>query len=173
MRACLRQPVDQTPVWFLRQAGRYMPEYQAVRRHHSLLEICKNPELAAEVTITAAEKLDVDAAIIFAPVGSLVPAALRATAKGGVVVCAGIHMSDIPAFPYSILWGERSIRSVANLTRRDGVEFMRLAPRVPVRTEVQTFTLAQANAALAQLRAGRVSGAAVLVMGEDSAGGGP
>jgi propanol-preferring alcohol dehydrogenase len=104
-----------------------------------------------------------DAALIFAPAGELVPAALRATAKGGTVVCAGIHMSDIPAFPYEWLWGERMIRSVANLTRRDGDEFLALAPTVPVRTEVQQFPLAQANEALDALRGGRVRGAAVLI----------
>jgi len=106
-----------------------------------------------------------DAAILFAPVGALVPAALRAVAKGGTVVCAGIHMSDIPSFPYEILWGERRVVSVANLTRRDGTEFLELAPRVPVRTKVETFTLEQANEALARLRDGRISGAAVLLMG--------
>jgi propanol-preferring alcohol dehydrogenase len=105
-----------------------------------------------------------DAALIFAPAGPLVPAALRHLEKGGCVVCAGIHMSDIPAFPYDILWGERSIRSVANLTRRDGLEFLELAPRVPVRTEVVRFPLAQANEALAQLRRGAFQGAAVLTM---------
>ncbi len=105
-----------------------------------------------------------DAAILFAPVGALVPAALGATAKGGRVVCAGIHMSDIPSFPYDLLWGERTIVSVANLTRRDGVEFLALAPKVPVRTEVETFPLAQANEALARVRHGRINGAAVLVM---------
>jgi len=105
-----------------------------------------------------------DAAILFAPVGSLVPAALRATAKGGIVVCAGIHMSDIPAFPYDILWGERRIVSVANLTRKDGTEFLALAPKVPVKTSVETFTLEQANEALRRLREGRISGAAVLTL---------
>jgi propanol-preferring alcohol dehydrogenase len=105
-----------------------------------------------------------DAAIIFAPVGSLVPIALRALAPGGVVVCAGIHMSDIPAFPYSILWMERGVRSVANLTRLDGSEFLELAPRVPVRTQVTTYPLAAANDALADLRAGRFRGAAVIVV---------
>jgi alcohol dehydrogenase, propanol-preferring len=104
-----------------------------------------------------------DAAIIFAPVGELVPYALRAIDKGGIVVCGGIHMSDIPSFPYSILWEERSICSVANLTRRDGEEFMALAPRVPVRTEIQTFRLEEANEALEQLRTGHIHGAAVLV----------
>jgi len=104
-----------------------------------------------------------DAAIIFAPVGSLVPLALRGVAKGGTVVCAGIHMSDIPAFPYAILWGERSIKSVANLTRRDGEEFLRIAPQVPVKTAVEIFALAQANEALQRLREGRITGAAVLV----------
>jgi len=105
-----------------------------------------------------------DAALIFAPVGALVPAALRATRPGGTVVCGGIHMSDIPAFPYEWLWRERSIRSVANLTRRDGEEFLALAPQVPVRTEVVPFALERANEALANLREGRLRGAAVLVM---------
>jgi propanol-preferring alcohol dehydrogenase len=104
-----------------------------------------------------------DAAIVFAPVGSLVPAALRALAPGGTVVCAGIHMSDIPAFPYSILWEERAIRSVANLTRLDGEEMLALAPQVPVQTRVTTYALEDANEALADLRAGRFSGAAVIV----------
>jgi propanol-preferring alcohol dehydrogenase len=107
---------------------------------------------------------ELDAAIVFAPVGALVPAALRATAKGGVVVCAGIHMSDIPSFPYDLLWGERVVRSVANLTRADAEEFMALAPAVPVRTEVETAPLAEANAVLDRLRAGEVRGAAVLVV---------
>ena len=103
-----------------------------------------------------------DAAIIFAPVGALVPAALRAVAKGGTVVCAGIHMSDIPSLPYERLWEERVLRSVANLTRRDGAEFLALAPRVPVRTEVEAYPLERANEALEKLRAGTVRGAAVL-----------
>jgi propanol-preferring alcohol dehydrogenase len=106
---------------------------------------------------------ELDAAIIFAPVGELVPTALRALAKGGGVVCAGIHMSDIPAFPYEILWGERSVRSVANLTRRDGEEFLSIAPRVPVRTEMTEYPLSRANEALDDLRGGRVRGAAVVV----------
>jgi propanol-preferring alcohol dehydrogenase len=104
-----------------------------------------------------------DAAILFAPAGELVPAALRALRKGGVVVCGGIHMSDIPSFPYEILWGERVVRSVANLTRRDGVEFLAIAPRVPVRTHVETFPLDRANEALDALRDGRIRGAAVVV----------
>ena len=107
---------------------------------------------------------ELDAAIIFAPVGALVPAALRAVARGGTVVCAGIHMSDIPSFPYEILWGERSVRSVANLTRQDGLDFLALAPEVPVRTEVMPFPLEAANEALEALRGGRVRGAAVLVV---------
>ncbi len=107
---------------------------------------------------------ELDAAIIFAPVGSLVPAALGTVAKGGVVVCAGIHMSDIPSFPYEILWGERVVRSVANLTRRDGEEFLKLAPEIPVKTEVTTFSLESANEALNTLRRGDVQGAAVLVV---------
>jgi propanol-preferring alcohol dehydrogenase len=106
-----------------------------------------------------------DAAIIFAPVGALVPQALKAIGKGGIVVCGGIHMSDIPSFPYSILWEERSICSVANLTRRDGEEFMALAPKIPVHTEVETFRLEEANEALTRLRAGKLRGAAVLVNG--------
>jgi len=110
----------------------------------------------------APEKLD--AAIIFAPAGELVPQALKAVRKGGTVVCGGIHMSDIPAFPYSILWEERSICSVANLTRRDGEEFMALAPKVPVRTQVETFPLEDANEAMHRLRAGKIKGAAVLVI---------
>jgi propanol-preferring alcohol dehydrogenase len=108
---------------------------------------------------------ELDAAILFAPVGSLVPAALRCVAKGGTVVCGGIHMSDIPSFPYRLLWGERVVRSVANLTRRDAEEFLALAPQVPVRTEVQVLPLSEANEALARLRAGRIRGAAVLVPG--------
>jgi len=105
-----------------------------------------------------------DAAIIFAPVGALVPRALAAVRKGGVVVCGGIHMSDIPAFPYALLWGERVLRSVANLTRQDALEFLELAPRVPVRTHTVSYPLEQANEALADLREGRLSGAAVLTM---------
>jgi alcohol dehydrogenase, propanol-preferring len=106
------------------------------------------------------------AAIIFAPAGQLVPAALRAVCPGGTVVCAGIHMSDIPSFPYQLLWGERVLRSVANLTRKDGEEFLELAQRIPVRTEVQAYPLEQANLALADLKAGRIKGAGVLVLGE-------
>ncbi len=104
-----------------------------------------------------------DAAIIFAPAGELVPAALRAVRKGGTVVCGGIHMSDIPSFPYEILWGERTLRSVANLTRTDAREFLALAPEVPVHTEVTTYPLEQANEALLALKGGKFSGAAVLV----------
>jgi propanol-preferring alcohol dehydrogenase len=106
-----------------------------------------------------------DAAILFAPAGELVPRALAAVRKGGTVVCGGIHMSDIPSFPYALLWGERVVRSVANLTRRDGEAFLALAPEVPVRTQVKVFPLDAANEALRQLRAGSLSGAAVLVPG--------
>jgi len=108
---------------------------------------------------------ELDAALIFAPVGALVPAALRALAPAGVVVCAGIHMSDIPSFPYELLWKERQVRSVANLTRRDGEEFLQVAPQVPVQTEVRTYALEDANAALEDLRHGRFRGAAVILAG--------
>jgi alcohol dehydrogenase, propanol-preferring len=120
-------------------------------------------ELGAEWAGAGVPPEELDAAIIFAPVGELVPAALAAVAKGGTVVCAGIHMSDIPSFPYDLLWGERVLRSVANLTRRDGEEFLALAPRVPVRTHVEAFPLEQANEALDKLRRGDVRGALVLV----------
>jgi alcohol dehydrogenase, propanol-preferring len=115
------------------------------------------------------EKLD--AAIIFAPVGALIPAALAAVDKGGVVVCGGIHMSEIPAFSYDLLWGERTVCSVANLTRRDGADFFKIAPRVPVRTTVEVFPLEQANEVLDKLRHGKIHGAAVLVpnLGRSSA----
>jgi propanol-preferring alcohol dehydrogenase len=123
--------------------------------------------LGAEWAGSSTEKPpeELDAAIIFAPVGELVPAALAAVAKGGVVVCAGIHMSEIPSFSYDLLWGERVLRSVANLTRRDGEQFLQLAPNVPVRTEIREFRLEEANEALQHLRAGELRGAAVLKMG--------
>jgi len=111
----------------------------------------------------SAPPVQLDAAILFAPVGALVVAALRASRKGATIVCAGIHMSAIPSFAYELLWGERTLRSVANLTRRDGVEFLRLAPQGPVRTTVESFALADANVALDRLRDGRIVGAAVLV----------
>jgi propanol-preferring alcohol dehydrogenase len=112
---------------------------------------------------TSRPPVELDAAILFAPAGELVPLALAAVRKGGTVVCAGIHMSQIPAFDYDLLWGERSIRSVANLTRRDGEEFLALAPQIPVQTEIRTYPLAEANAALADLRDGNLEGAAVLM----------
>ncbi len=123
--------------------------------------------LGAEWAGSSTEKPpeELDAAIIFAPVGELVPAALEAVAKGGVVVCAGIHMSEIPSFSYDLLWGERALRSVANLTRQDGEEFMQLAPEVPVRTEIREFRLEEAGEALQHLRAGELHGAAVLKIG--------
>jgi propanol-preferring alcohol dehydrogenase len=107
---------------------------------------------------------ELDAALVFAPAGELVPAALRAVARGGTVVCGGIHMTDIPAMPYELLWGERVLRSVANLTRADAEEFLALAPAVPLRTRVETFPLGDANEALARLRAGDLRGAAVLLL---------
>ena len=113
---------------------------------------------------SAAPPQEMDAAILFAPVGALIPQALRHTARGGTVVCAGIHMSNVPEFPYSILWGERSVRSIANLTRRDGEAFLDIAPQAGVRAEVQTFPLTSANEALRRLVSGRVRGALVLVM---------
>jgi propanol-preferring alcohol dehydrogenase len=106
-----------------------------------------------------------DAAIIFAPVGALVPTALKALDRGGTVVCAGIHMSDIPSFSYDLLWEERSIRSIANLTRRDAAPFMKVAPGVPVRTRVTTYPLPHANRALADFRGGKLTGGAVLIPG--------
>jgi propanol-preferring alcohol dehydrogenase len=118
---------------------------------------------------TAAPPQEMDAAILFAPVGALVPQALRHTARGGTVVCAGIHMSNVPEFPYSILWGERSVRSIANLTRRDGEAFLDIATKAGIRTEVETFPLASANEALQRLNSGRIRGAAVLLM--DAPGG--
>jgi alcohol dehydrogenase, propanol-preferring len=120
-------------------------------------------ELGVEWAGSGKPPEELDAAIIFAPVGELVPDALAAVAKGGSVVCAGIYMSDIPSFPYELLWGERVLRSVANLTRRDGQEFLALAPRVPVRSHVEAFPLEQANEALDKLRRGDVRGALVLV----------
>jgi len=125
-------------------------------------------ELGAEWAGAATElpPEELDAAILFAPAGELVPAALRAVAPGGTVVCGEIHMSDIPSFPYEILWRERVVRSVANLTRRDGVEFLQLAPQVPVETRVHAFPLEQANEALEALAAGKVRGAIVLTVAE-------
>ena len=110
-----------------------------------------------------APPVELDAAIIFAPVGALIPAALRSVRKGGVVVCGGIHMSDIPSFPYQILWGERVLRSVANLTRQDAKEFLQLAPEIPIRTRIEEFALEDANLALEALRTGNLTGAAVLI----------
>jgi propanol-preferring alcohol dehydrogenase len=118
---------------------------------------------AGDSSSSPPEKLD--AAIIFAPVGNLVTKALQDVDKGGAVICGGIHMSDIPSFKYDILWGERMIRSVANLTRKDGVEFLKLAPQIPVKTDTQTFKLSGANEALESLRRGKIQGAAALVMG--------
>jgi propanol-preferring alcohol dehydrogenase len=113
----------------------------------------------------ASAPIELDAALIFAPVGDLVPLALAAVRKGGVVVCAGIHMSDIPSFPYSALWGERILRSVANLTRKDGEEFLKLASEVGVHAETTIYTLEQTNLALSHLRSGNLQGAAVVTLG--------
>jgi len=164
LRACRLQAVDRTPVWFMRQAGRYLPEYRELRGDRDILETCRHPDQVAEITLQPLRRIDLDAAILFAPVGALVPAALRAVAKGGTVVCAGIHMSEIPAFPYEILWGERRVVSVANLTRRDGEEFMRLAAEVDLRPVVRPYPLEAAGEALEELRRGAIEGAAVLLM---------
>ncbi len=110
---------------------------------------------------------ELDAAILFAPVGDLVPTALKAVRKGGSVICAGIHMSDIPSFPYEILWGERVVRSVANLTRKDGEEFLALAPRIPIKTDVKTYPLEELNQALQDLREGKLTGSAVIVLSSE------
>jgi propanol-preferring alcohol dehydrogenase len=137
-----------------------------VEAQHFALEL--GAEWAGDALGPAPEELD--AAILFAPAGEHVPAALRVLARGGVVVCAGIHMSDIPSFPYDLLWGERMVRSVANLTRRDGEEFLALAPAVPVRSTVEQFSLAQANEALDRLRSGALRGAGVLVVDPPGSG---
>jgi propanol-preferring alcohol dehydrogenase len=131
-------------------------------REAQVFALRNGADWAGDSTILPPEPLD--AALIFAPVGALVVEALKATRKGGVVVCGGIHMSDIPQFPYSLLWEERVVRSVANLTRRDGEEFLALAPRVPVRTEVITCALEDVNAAIDRLRSGQMVGAAVVVI---------
>lgn len=143
------------------------------RRIHAFVRPGDEAAKAFARSLGAASALDsdvappepLDAAIIFAPVGALVPAALRAIRPGGTVVCAGIHMSDIPSFPYDILWREKKVMSVANLTRRDGEEFLALAPKVPVKTQVETFPLSAANEALRRLRGGELQGAAVLLPG--------
>ena len=133
------------------------------------VEIQKYRLLGSDDSITEESHMDqlppqeLDAALLFAPVGELIPQALKAVAKGGTVVCGGIHMSDIPNFPYQLLWQERTLKSVANLTRGDAEAFLALAPRVPVRTHVEEFALDQANEALAALRDGTLRGAAVLV----------
>ena len=119
---------------------------------------------AGDSNVPAPVKLD--AAIIFAPAGELVPKALRDIDKGGIVVCGGIHMSDIPSFPYEILWEERTVRSVANLMRKDAYEFLKLINEIPVKTETEIFKLEKANEAIEKLRAGKINGAAVLVMGQ-------
>jgi alcohol dehydrogenase, propanol-preferring len=142
------------------QGRRVFAFTRAADREAQALALELGAEWAGDALAPGPEELD--AAIVFAPVGELVPAALRASAKGATIVCAGIHMSDIPAFPYELLWEERVLRSVANLTRADADEFLALAPQVPVRTEVERFALAQANQALERLRAGRIRGAAVL-----------
>jgi alcohol dehydrogenase, propanol-preferring len=146
------------------QGWRVFAFTRAADRAAQQLALELGAEWAGDALAPGPEELD--AAIVFAPVGELVPAALRATAKGGTVVCGGIHMSDFPSMPYELLWGERVLRSVANLTRADGEDFLALAPQVPVRTRVETFSLGQANEALDRLRQGKVGGSAVLVVRE-------
>ena len=128
LRACMRLSTPHTPVWLMRQAGRYLPEYRETRaKAGSFMGLATNVDYATEVTLQPLERYALDAAILFAPVGELVPQALKIVKKGGTVVCGGIHMSDIPSFPYEWLWQERTICSVANMTRRDGEE-VRLTP---------------------------------------------
>jgi propanol-preferring alcohol dehydrogenase len=148
----------QVAVWQGRRLHAFTRDGDMAAQAFALKMGCRTAQGSSD---TAPEPLD--AAILFAPVGALVPLALKAVKKGGRVVCGGIHMSDIPGFPYADLWEERSIVSVANLTRADGVEFLELAAKVPVRTEVTPLPLAEANVALARLRAGDVTGAFVLV----------
>lgn len=155
--------IAQVAVWQGREVHAFTRAGDAAAQALAL-ELGCTRAAASEVAIPAS----LDAALIFAPVGALVPTALRAVRKGGTVVCAGIHMSEIPAFPYAWLWGERSLRSVANLTRADGLEFLALAARIPLRVEVQPYRLAEANKALDDLRAGRVRGAAVLDCRDDT-----
>lgn len=147
----------QVALWQGRQVAAFVRPGDEAARRHALELGCT---WAGEST--APPPWPLDAALLFAPVGALVPAALRAVRKGGVVVCAGIHMSDLPSFPYALLWEERVLRSVANLTRADGEAFLALAPRVPVRTDIEVFPLERADQALQALRAGLVRGAAVL-----------
>lgn len=147
----------------------------AVHQHKNVYAFTSKGDVAAQQfalqlgAVWAGDSLQkppvlLDAAIIFAPVGLLIPKALQDTCKGGEVICGGIHMSDIPSFPYNILWEERVVRSVANLTRKDGEQFLQLAPKVPVKTEVQLFRLSEANEAVNSLRRGNIHGAAVLIM---------
>src|SRR5262249_10918804 len=135
---------------------------------HRALEFARDVGVTWVGWSSEAPPESLDAAVIFAPVGALVPEALSRTRPGGIVVCAGIHMTDIPSFPYRLLWEERLIRSVANLTRQDAREFLSLAPAVPVKTHVRRYDLADANRALADLREGRMQGAAVLVPSQDA-----
>ncbi len=148
--------------WRATRAAGCSPSHGLRTTEARSLALSLGAEWAGDSAGPAPEELD--AAIVFAPAGELVPAALRVSAKGAVVVCAGIHMSDIPSFAYELLWGERAVRSVANLTRRDAEEFMALAPQVPVRTEVEVYPLAEASEVLERLRRGDVRGAAVLAV---------
>ena len=163
MRACRREAVPYTPIWLMRQAGRYMKDYRDVRARMSFLELCKTPALAAEVTVTAAERLGVDAAIIFAPAGELVHAGLAALDKGGTLTLGGIHMSTIPPLDYALLYHERVVRSVANNTRADGRDFLQVAAEIPIRAQVEVFPLGEANLALDKLKNDAIRGAGVLV----------